>query len=145
MERAIEMFSDLRMWEEARQYAAATSGNPPPRASEVFQFGRIRLAGTQLFFSSECTVATVNLKPLCPGHVLVVPKRNVPLLAELPEAERLDLWRSVRIVQDAVCRIHGAAGCKIGVQDGRDAGQSVPHVHVHVLPQGQEKDKERAP
>ena len=165
--------TEEQMANEARRYAAA-AGSPPPAASEVFQFGRIRLASTQLFYSSDSTVATVNLKPLCPGHVLVVPKRNVrvarraargrarqpspppspnpssslpspfqvPLLAELPEGERVDLWRSVRVVQEAVCRVHGAAGCKIGVQDGRDAGQSVPHVHVHVLPQGHEKDKE---
>lgn len=70
--------------------------------------------------------------------MLVISKRCVPRLCELSEAERRDLWRTVRVVQEAVCRVHGATGAKIGVQDGRDAGQSVPHVHVHILPQQQQ-------
>ena len=67
--------------------------------------------------------------------MLVIPRRNVQHLRELSVEERLDLWRTVRDVQRVVCGVHGAAGCKLGVQDGRAAGQSVPHVHVHLLPQ----------
>ena len=59
---------------------------------------------------------------------------TVVTTAELTRDERDDLWRTVREVMALVMRAHGAAGCKLGVQDGRDAGQSVAHVHVHVLP-----------
>ena len=41
---------------------------------------------------------------------------------------------AVRQVQRIVESYHGAVGANIGVQDGKDAGQSVPHVHVHILP-----------
>ena len=40
----------------------------------------------------------------------------------------------MRRVQAAVETAHGASSSEIGVQDGRDAGQSVPHVHVHIIP-----------
>ena len=49
-------------------------------------------------------------------------------------SDTADLWSSVREVQKIVEGHHGAVGANLGVQDGRDAGQSVPHVHVHVLP-----------
>ena len=129
-----------QMAEEARRYHAAAIDGPGGACETLpgptFAFGpKIHLDGSQLFFATKLCVATVNLKPLCPGHVLVIPKRCAQHLAELSEEERRDLWRTVRTVQEVVCRVHGAAGCKLGVQDGRDSGQSVAHVHVHLLPQ----------
>ena len=111
----------------------AVGGKPLPTGP--FRFGKFPLHETQVFYSSTFSVATVNLKPLCPGHVLCVPKRSVPLMADLMDAERRDLWMLVREVQAIVMKYHGASACKLGVQDGSAAGQSVPHVHVHVLPQ----------
>lgn len=63
------------------------------------------------------------------------PLRIVPHLAQLSDAEYDDLWRSVRIVQRIVVQGHcQAEACNVAVQDGIAAGQSVPHVHVHILP-----------
>ena len=126
-----------QMAEEASRYAAAAAAgsSSAPLPTGDFQFGKFKVDASQLFYASELSVAAVNLKPLCPGHVLVVPKRCVAHLADMTAAERADLWRTVRRVQALVCGVHGADGCKLGVQDGRDAGQSVPHVHVHLLPQ----------
>ena len=123
------------MAEEARSYAAAaTEAGSLALPSAPFQFGAFELDASQLFFASENCVAIVNLKPLCPGHVLVVPKRCVPTLNELPDAERHELWRTVRAVQALIVGVHGASASKLAVQDGRDAGQSVPHAHVHLFP-----------
>jgi len=58
----------------------------------------------------------------------------VPKLSQLTNDEYDDLWRSVRIVQHALENHYDAGGFNVAVQDGRDAGQSVPHVHVHILP-----------
>lgn len=130
------------MAEEACRYHVAAAEGPGGGSEALpaptFGFGpKIQLDSSQLFYASALSVASVNLKPLCPGHVLVIPRRCVQYMGELTEAERVDLWRTVRTVQEVVCRVHGAKGCKIGVQDGRDAGQSVAHVHVHLLPQAQ--------
>ena len=128
-----------QMAAEASQYAAHAAEKslvsaPLPSAPETFRFGKFDLDASQLFFASPLCVASVNLKPLCPGHVLVMPRRNVPKMLDLTEEERTELWRTVRLVQQVVMSYEGCAACKLGVQDGRDAGQSVPHVHVHVLP-----------
>lgn len=90
------------MAEESRRYGALVAGMEGlTGAAAAFdapvQFGKFALAPTQVFYVSASggTYATVNLKPLCPGHVLVIPKRVVPLLAELSEAELHELWQMV--------------------------------------------------
>lgn len=55
-------------------------------------------------------------------------------LADLDDIEHADLWRTAREVHALALRHYGAAGANVAVQDGACAGQSVPHVHVHVLP-----------
>ena len=66
--------------------------------------------------------------------MLVTPRRVVPRLEEMSAAERADLFSTARRVQRAIAAASGGADVELGIQDGRDAGQSVPHVHVHLLP-----------
>ena len=68
------------------------------------------------------------------GHVLVIPKRVAPLLSDLTCEEYTDFWQSVRIVQDVLQQHYHPQAFNIAVQDGVAAGQSVPHVHCHILP-----------
>lgn len=130
------------MAEEARGYAALAGDAVKARLpADDVSFGKSQLKPTQIFYASASglTLAVVNLKPLVPGHVLIIPRRVVPLMGDLTEEETQDLWETVRDVQRLVKRYHGATASTLGVQDGRDAGQSVPHVHVHILPQGKRK------
>ncbi|KAF5392496.1 hypothetical protein D9757_002321 [Collybiopsis confluens] len=88
----------------------------------------------QCFYRSSLAFAIVNLKPLMPGHVLVVPTRNVSRLADLNESELASLMSSVQRVGAVLERAYGADALTIACQDGKAAGQSVPHVHFHLLP-----------
>ncbi|KAJ5753487.1 uncharacterized protein N7511_007640 [Penicillium nucicola] len=88
----------------------------------------------QVFFQTPLTFALVNLKPILPGHVLVSPRRVVPRVADLTPAETSDLFLTVRRVGRMVERVYGASSLNIAVQDGVHAGQSVPHVHAHIIP-----------
>lgn len=88
----------------------------------------------------------MNLKPLVPGHVLVSPHRVVPRLTDLTPPELSDLFLTVQRVQRMIALTHFPApgsptegGFNIAIQDGVEAGQSVPHVHCHVIPR-QKKD-----
>jgi bis(5'-adenosyl)-triphosphatase len=76
----------------------------------------------------------VNLKPILPGHVLVSPRRVVPRVADLTPAETSDLFLTVRRIGRMIERLYGATSLNIAVQDGVHAGQSVPHVHAHIIP-----------
>lgn len=76
----------------------------------------------------------MNLKPLLPGHVLVIPRRVTPRVSDLTHAEVTDLFLTVQRVGRMVERVFQASSLNIAIQDGFDAGQSVPHVHTHIIP-----------
>lgn len=76
----------------------------------------------------------MNLKPLLPGHILVSPLRKVPFLSDLSSAEIGDLFVTVQRVERTLKRVYKADAFNVAVQDGEAAGQSVPHVHAHVIP-----------
>ncbi|OAV91853.1 hypothetical protein PTTG_02669 [Puccinia triticina 1-1 BBBD Race 1] len=89
----------------------------------------------QVFFRSDHSFAIVNLKPIAPGHVLVIPKRTeAKRLADLSRDEVADLFGSVQRVGSVMESVHKASSLTVAIQDGPFAGQSVPHLHVHVIP-----------
>jgi len=97
-------------------------------------FGRFQLPASQVFFESDLVRGIVNLKPIVPGHVLVIPKRVVCRFGDLTKEEVVDLWISVHRIGPVLERHHGCSALNIAIQDGVSSGQSVPHVHVHILP-----------
>ncbi|KAL4859429.1 Bifunctional bis(5'-adenosyl)-triphosphatase/adenylylsulfatase FHIT [Chlorella vulgaris] len=99
-----------------------------------YLFGPWKIDSDEVFTTSQHCFAFVNLKPVVPGHVLVSPKRVVARFAELDSAEVADLWCLVQRVGSAIEPYFGAQSLTLAIQDGPCAGQTVPHVHVHILP-----------
>ncbi|MEW5300284.1 MAG: hypothetical protein WDW36_003225 [Sanguina aurantia] len=99
-----------------------------------FSFGAFTIQPSEVFVTSQHSFAFVNLKPIVPGHVLVSPKRVVQRFTEMTSEEVADLWILVQRVGKVVESHYSAASLTLAMQDGPLAGQSVPHVHVHVLP-----------
>ena len=97
-------------------------------------FGRFIISPDQIFYMSCHSFAMVNLRPIVPGHVLICSTRVIPLLSELNDDEYDDLWKTVRVVQRVLKVKYNCDAFNVAVQDGTHAGQSVPHVHVHILP-----------
>ncbi|TFK77486.1 diadenosine hydrolase [Pluteus cervinus] len=96
---------------------------------------------SQAFYRSSLSYAIVNLKPIVPGHVLVIPQRPVPRLADLDDQELASLMCSVKRVGSVIERVYGGDGLTVACQDGPAAGQSVPHVHFHILPRKLKGDR----
>ncbi|KAK9457940.1 HIT-like domain-containing protein [Dipodascopsis uninucleata] len=88
----------------------------------------------QVFYKSKHSFALVNLKPLLPGHVLVCPFRVVPRIRDLTAEEMADLFVTVQKVSKVIEDVYQGQSLNIAVQDGPLAGQSVPHVHCHIIP-----------
>lgn len=99
-----------------------------------YKFGPWDIHASEVFVTSPLSFAFVNLKPVVPGHVLVSPKRVLPRFADLTPEEVADLWRLAQRVGSAIQPHFGAHALTLAIQDGPEAGQTVPHVHVHVLP-----------
>ncbi|KAJ2363652.1 Dinucleoside triphosphate hydrolase, partial [Coemansia sp. RSA 2607] len=81
--------------------------------------------------------ALVNLKPIRPGHVLIAPRRRTMRFNDLTSDEVTDLFAQGQRVSKVVERLFNAESLTLCIQDGPQAGQSVPHVHLHVIPRHQ--------
>lgn len=97
-------------------------------------FGPYKLDRSSLFYESEYCYGLVNLKPIVQGHVLIIPKRVVARCGDMTKEEITDLMLSVHKVAPILEKEYACSAMNIAMQDGPDAGQSVPHVHFHILP-----------
>ncbi|XP_072845425.2 bis(5'-adenosyl)-triphosphatase isoform X1 [Pogona vitticeps] len=99
-----------------------------------FRFGQHLIKPSIVFLKTELSFALVNRKPVVPGHVLVCPLRPVERFRDLHPEEISDLFLTAQRVGNVVEQHFGGTSLTISVQDGPEAGQTVKHVHVHILP-----------
>lgn len=67
-------------------------------------------------------------------HVLVCPRREVKRFVDLTADETSDLWFMAKKVGSQLEKFHSATSLTFAIQDGPQAGQTVPHVHIHIIP-----------
>ncbi|XP_077058784.1 bis(5'-adenosyl)-triphosphatase isoform X2 [Siphateles boraxobius] len=100
----------------------------------TLRFGQHIIKSSAVFLKTELSFALVNRKPVVPGHVLVCPLRVVERFRDLRPEEVADLFMTTQRVADGIEKHFQASSLTIAMQDGPEAGQTVKHVHVHVLP-----------
>ncbi len=83
-------------------------------------------------FEDDEVVAFLDVRPLFPGHVLVVPREHVETLTDLPAAGIGPLFERVQALAGAMETGLGAQGSFVAMNNR--VSQSVPHLHVHVVP-----------
>ncbi|NP_001235735.2 bifunctional bis(5'-adenosyl)-triphosphatase/adenylylsulfatase FHIT-like [Glycine soja] len=103
-------------------------------AVEYYDFGPHKIHHSSVFYTSNLSFAFVNLRPAVTGHVLVCSKREVKRVADLTDDETVDLWLIAKKLGRQLESYHKASSLTFCIQDGPQAGQSVPHVHIHILP-----------
>ena len=79
------------------------------------------------------TIAFHDVNPQAPVHVLIVPKRVVPRLTEATENDRALLGKLLLVARDIAKKMDLSTGYRVVINSGPDAGESVPHLHVHLL------------
>ena len=98
------------------------------------RFGHVIITSSCIFCRSALSYAFVNKKPITPGHVLVASDREVARFADLSPDEVSDMFKLVHRISPVIERVYEATSLTIAIQDGKDAGQSIEHVHVHIVP-----------
>ncbi len=93
-----------------------------------------RIADGLTGLSRGSAVAISDAFPVSPGHTLIVPRRHEADLLQLSEEEFADLWSLAREVCEQLRIEHGAQSFNLGVNVGAEAGQTIAHVHLHVIP-----------
>ena len=85
-------------------------------------------------YEDDRVLAFLDIHPSAPGHTLIIPKTHVTRMEELSERDAeavlMALYRLVRPIQEAM----GAPASTIRINNGPEAGQEVPHLHIHVIP-----------
>ena len=72
--------------------------------------------------------------PVSPGHSLIVPRRHVVTFFETTEEERLAMMKLLDEMKVRLDREHKPDGYNIGINSGAAAGQTVMHLHIHLIP-----------
>jgi diadenosine tetraphosphate (Ap4A) HIT family hydrolase len=75
--------------------------------------------------------------PVSPGHTLVIPRRHMGSFFELSPDERQGLLMLLDEARTLLQASHQPDGYNIGINDGPTAGQTVPHLHIHLIPRFQ--------
>lgn len=88
----------------------------------------------KFIFEDDDVIAFQDVNPQAPVHVLIVPKRVIPRLAEANESDQALLGKLI-LTAMKVARDLGVSesGYRVVINSGPDAGESVPHLHVHLL------------
>ena len=79
-------------------------------------------------------LAFLDVMPATKGHTLVITKKHYSTLIDIPEEELKGLVKIVQNVTKAVIKATNATGYKVEIFNGADSGQSIPHLHFHVIP-----------
>lgn len=87
-------------------------------------------------YETPHSLAFLDAFPLTRGHTLVIPKNHYIKIQEIDKLENADLFESVRIVSSKIERL--APSSLVAIHDGKESGQEVPHVHVHIIPRSQQ-------
>jgi len=82
----------------------------------------------------ELTKTFIDSYPASPGHTLIVPKRHFATYFEATEDEMLAIGKAVQNAKQILDEEFSPDGYNIGINNGLAAGQSVMHLHVHLIP-----------
>ncbi len=82
------------------------------------------------------SLAFMDAFPLAKGHSLVIPKNHYEKMQEIPPEENAELFETVRKVLSKIDKLTNST--LVALHNGKDSGQEIPHVHIHLIPRSKE-------
>ena len=92
------------------------------------------LRDERIIYECNHTIAFIDTYPASPGHTLVVPKRHILTYFDASEDEILAIGKAVQICKEFLDNEFNPDAYNIGINNGEAAGQSIKHLHVHIIP-----------
>lgn len=86
------------------------------------------------FAELDGNIAVYNISPILEGHSLIIPVKHYESLFEMTEDEISSFFSFARKVTAFLCEIYEADAWDWSLQEGEEAGQSVKHLHLHIIP-----------
>jgi histidine triad (HIT) family protein len=88
----------------------------------------------KIIWEDDDAVAFHDVNPQAPVHVLIVPKKKIARLRDATDADRAILGKLMLVARDLAKKLGiEESGYRVVINSGPDAGESVPHLHVHLL------------
>jgi histidine triad (HIT) family protein len=88
----------------------------------------------KVIMQNEKAMALLDAFPLAPGHALVIPKSHYAKVQQMSEQDAMAVFEIVWKLAGAVETGSQVNASTIAIHNGNEAGQEVPHVHVHIVP-----------
>ena len=92
-----------------------------------------------IIFEDDKHIAILDKYPIDTGHSLVIPKTPYEKITDMPKNEVASLFSLVPQVANAILKATGAVAFSIAQNNGKEAKQIIPHVHVHIIPRYADK------
>lgn len=87
---------------------------------------------TKILYEDDDTISFLDAFPVAKGHTLVIPKQHYAKIQDLPSEINEKLFNTVHKMIPKVDSLQGST--LVAIHNGKDSGQEVPHVHVHLIP-----------
>ena len=91
---------------------------------------------TKILVETESCIGFLDAFPLAKGHALVIPKKHYEKLQDLPTNINTEMFSTVHSLISKVDTLTGAT--LVAVHNGKQSGQEIPHVHVHLIPRSKD-------
>ncbi len=89
---------------------------------------------SRVVLDNEQAIAILDGYPVTPGHCLIVPKRHVASFFEATGEEKMAMLDLLAEMHQLLLKERNPEGVNIGINDGAAAGQTVMHLHIHLIP-----------
>lgn len=86
-----------------------------------------------IVYEDNLCLAFRDINPQAPTHVLVIPKKEIPMLDEMTEEDAATVGHLLLVVKQTAAQLGLSGGYRVVVNNGPDAGQDVMHLHLHLL------------
>jgi len=87
-----------------------------------------------IIYEDGAAISVLDVMPRAQGHALVLPKKHVETILDIPDADMGGLWMSVKKTTELLKRTLSCDGFTIGINHGKVSGQAVEHLHIHIIP-----------
>lgn len=89
---------------------------------------------TKKIYETEHSIAILDAFPLKEGHSLVISKTHSPKIQDLSIRESSDIFSALHFLTEKIEKAMICSSSLIGIHNGKDSGQEIPHFHIHIIP-----------
>jgi histidine triad (HIT) family protein len=102
-------------------------------SNTLFEKIAAREIPAQIVFEDDLVLAFRDINPQAPTHVLIVPKQPIPRIAEATTDDQKLLGHLLLKAAEVAKQLNLPNGYRLVINNGPDGGETVPHLHVHIL------------